>query len=493
VGAREKVPMTTDQDIETAAQLVSGTDSALKPKEIEETDDLRGQISWTFFEWARNPFVILITIYIFAPYFANVVVGDHAHGQSLWARMNWVGAFLIAMMAPFLGAIADAMGRRKPWIGVFVLLCALASYSLWFAQPGGAGLSILAIAALIIACNVAFEFSAVFHNSMLPTIASDRRMAHLSGLGLALGNLGSLIILIGMLCLIALPGVVDWAFVAAKPWFGLDPALSEPSRSAGPIVAVWLILFSLPLFLFTKDQPSTGVTMRSAVRGSWVQVRGTILKLKLYRNIATYLLARMLYNDGKTAILIIGGVYASGTFGWGFVEMLIYGIVLSTFAVFGGLIGGVLDNLVGSQRSILISIGGTMIGFIAALSVTPTEIFFMPYDTAAGPVWNSPFFSTLPELIYVSLVIVMAIFITAAYANSRTMLARIAPKEMMGEFFGLYALSGSVTAFIGTALVDGATTFFDSPRVGFASVLVLLAAGFALMLFVKQERSDFIE
>jgi UMF1 family MFS transporter len=486
--------MTTDQDIETAAGLVSGAETLDVPSPFEEGDDLRGQISWTLFEWARNPFVILITIYIFAPYFANVVVGDHAHGQSLWARMNWVGAFLIAMMAPFLGAIADAMGRRKPWIGFFVLLCALACYSLWFAQPGGAGLSILGIAALIIACNVAFEFSAVFHNSMLPTIATDRRMAHLSGLGLALGNLGSLVILIGMLCLIALPGMVDWAFVAAKPWFGLDPALSEPSRSAGPIVAIWLVLFSLPLFLFTKDQPSTGVSMGDAVRGSWMQVRGTILKLKLYRNIATYLLARMLYNDGKTAILIIGGVYASGTFGWGFVEMLIYGIVLSTFAVLGGLIGGFLDNLVGSQKAILISIGGTMVGFVTALSVTPTEIFFMPYDAAgAGPVWNSPFFNTLPELLYAGLVIVMAIFITAAYANSRTMLARVAPREMMGEFFGLYALSGSVTAFIGTALVDGATTFFDSPRVGFASVLVLLGAGFGLMLFVKQERSELIE
>lgn len=324
---------------------------------------------------------------------------------------------------------------------------------------------------------------------MLPTIAHGNRMAHLSGLGLALGNAGALIILVTMLCLVALPGIVDWPFVAKAPWFGLDPAQAEPSRSAGPVVAVWLVLFTLPLLLFTPDQPSTGVKIGAAIRGSWMQVRTTILKLKHYRNIATYLLARMLYNDGKTAILIIGGVYASGTFGWGFVEMLVYGIVLTIFAVFGGLFGGVLDNWVGSQRAIMISIGGTMLGLVLALSVTPDEIFFVPYEVT-GPIISLPFFNTLPEIVYASLVILIAIFITAAYANSRTMLARIAPREMMGEFFGLYALSGSVTAFVGTALVDFATTVLGSTRLGFGSVLILLGAGFALMFFVKPERAD---
>ena len=129
-----------------------------------QPSDARGQISWTVFEWARNPFVILVTIYIFAPYFANNVVGDPTLGQSYWARMNWVGAFIIAIIAPLLGAIADAMGRRKPWILAFVLILAAGCWALWFAKPEGAGLSVLTIAGVIILCNVAFEFSAVFYN-----------------------------------------------------------------------------------------------------------------------------------------------------------------------------------------------------------------------------------------------------------------------------------------------------------------------------------------
>jgi UMF1 family MFS transporter len=450
-----------------------------------------GQNAWAVFEWARNPYVILITIYIFAPYFANEVVGDAARGQSLWARMNWIGAFFIAILAPFLGAIADSMGRRKPWIALFVGIMVPTCFLLWFATPGGAGLSVLTISALIIICNVSFEFSAVFHNAMLPTIAPDRRMAQLSGLGLALGNAGSLIILLGMLYMVALPGVVDWSFIADKPWFGLDPVAHEPSRTAGPVTALWLLVFALPLFLLTSDQPSTGIKMREAVRGSWVQVRGTLMKLKHHRNVALYLLARMLYNDGKTAVLVVGGVYAAVTFSWGFLDMLIYGIVLTIFAIFGGVLGGWLDNTFGSQKAILISIGGTMLGLLGALSITPNEIFFfIPFDpNTTPPIWDLPFFRTWPEVLYLTLVILIAVFITAAYANSRTMLARIAPVETMGEFFGLYALSGTATAFMGTALVDGVTVLFDSARIGFASVFLLLGSGFILMFFVKQERS----
>jgi len=452
----------------------------------------KGQVAWAIFEWARNPFVILITIYIFSPYFAKDIVGDPAQGQSLWARMNWIGAFFIAALAPFLGAIADSMGRRKPWIAFFVGVLAVACYMLWFAKPGSEGLSILTIAILIIVCNISFEFSAVFHNAMLPTIAPDRRMAHLSGLGLALGNAGSLFILVSMLYLIALPGVVDWSFIADKPWFGLDPVQFEPSRSAGPVVAVWLLLFTAPMLFLTPDQPNTHIGMRTAVRSSWATVRGTVKKLPSYKNIALFLLARMLYNDGKTAILVVGGVYASLTFGWGFVDMLIYGIILTIWAILGGLFGGWLDNAFGSQRAILISIGGTTVGLLGALSITPTEIlFFIPFDASTtAPVWDLPFFRTWPEVLYLGLVVLIAFFITAAYANSRTMLARIAPREMMAEFFGLYALSGTATAFMGTALVDFTTSMFNSQRLGFASVFLLLGSGFVLMFFVKQERAE---
>jgi UMF1 family MFS transporter len=454
----------------------------------------RGQVAWALFEWARNPFYILIWIYIFAPYFSNEVVGDPVRGQIYWLRINWVGSFLIALVAPFLGIFADSVGHKKPWIGAFVLVAVPCLSGLWWAMPEstGRGLPLLAIAGLLIVTNIVLEFSAVLHNAMLPSIASGKRLAELSGLGLALGNAGALLILVWMLYGLALPGLVDWSFIPDRPWFGLDPALNEPSRLSGPIVAVWLLVFSLPLFLRTPDQPSTGVRIIAAARSSIGQLLSTLRKLRDHRNVAVYLLARMLYNDGKTAVLVAGGVYAAGVFSWGFQTMLVYGIVLSVFAVFGGFLGGWLDIAFGSKRAIQISIGCTMLSLLLAVSMTPTEMFFVvPYDPAVRPpLWDVPLFQTLPELVYLLIVIFAAIFITAAYANSRTMLARIAPEKMMAEFFGLYALSGTATAFVGTLLVERTTDLFESQRIGFASILLLLGAGFVLMFRVRDGYAD---
>ena len=147
---------------QASAQLISASGGAAA--------DGRGQLGWALFEWARNPYVILITIYIFSPYFSSTVVGDPVRGQAIWGNINGIAGFFIACLGPVLGAIADTGGKRKPWIGFFIAIMVPAMFALWWAVPGEGGLSILAIAALIVLIAVAFEFSAVFHNSMLPAM-----------------------------------------------------------------------------------------------------------------------------------------------------------------------------------------------------------------------------------------------------------------------------------------------------------------------------------
>ncbi len=361
---------------QASTQLLSATGDAAA--------DAKGQVSWALFEWARNPYVILITIYIFSPYFTSTVVGDPVRGQAIWGNINGIAGFFIACLGPVLGAIADTGGKRKPWIVFFIALMVPAMFALWWAMPGEGGLSILSIAALIVLVAVAFEFSAVFHNSMLPAVAPHERIGFLSGLGLALGNAGALLILCFMLWAFMLPGAVDWGFVPDVPLFGIDALAHENSRISGPIVAVWLLVFSLPLLLWTPDVKGTNVPVKVAIRRGLGSVVGTVRKLRHYRNIAIYLGARMFYNDGKTAVLVFGGVYAVGVFGWNALTLTIYGIVLSIFAVGGGFFGGWLDDTFGSKRAILVSIGGTCVGLVLAISITPTELFFLPYDAASA-------------------------------------------------------------------------------------------------------------
>ena len=448
----------------------------------EAAADQRGRVSWAMYEWARNPYVALIVIYVFAPYFSTTVVGDPVRGQEIWSLANTIFGVLIALFAPFLGAISDRMGRRKPWILAFTAIMIVCNLMLWFAMPGAeGGLSILAIACLIIMIGMTFEFSAVFHNAMLPSIATPAQLGGLSGLALSLGAAGSLIIMVVMLFGVALPasGAVGWAWLPDVPLFGLDPQTHEHSRISGPVVAAWMALFTIPFILYTPDRPATGISPKSAIVDGLRQVWLTVKSARQMSNVGLYLIARMLYNDGKTAILAYGGIYAAGTFGWGLAPMLIYAVVLSVFAIFGGALGGWLDDRLGSKRAILVSIGGSTLGIVAMLSTTPTQIFFFfPHDAeTAAPVWAFPYFQTLPEIIYLVFVIFVAIFITAAYANSRTMMARISPPEMMSQFFGLYALSGTATAFLGHGLVSLFTRIFESQRIGFASTIILLLAG----------------
>lgn len=448
-----------------------------------------GWVSWSLFEWARNPYVILVTIYIFAPYFSAEVVGDPVRGQALLGYTSSIAGAFIAVLAPILGAICDKSGRRKPWILVFVAVMTPAIFALWFSAPGGAGLGVWPTLALIVVVAICFEFGAVFHNAMLPHVAPARLIGYASGLALALGNLAAVVLMVAVLWGLSLPGQVEWSFIPEVPWFGLDQSTHEHSRAVAPLAAVWLLLFALPLFFFTPDGVAAGVSVGVAVRDGLADVWRTLRALLHYRNVALYLVARMVFNDGMAGVLTFGGVYAAGTFDWETIEMLIFGIVTSVSAALGAMIGGRLDDALGSRRAVLLGVGGTAVLLCVGVLITPASLFFVAIDFGHQAVWDSPYFATLPELLYFANTQLFAMFITVAFASARTMLARIAPTELMTQFFGLFALSGTATAFLGPLVVGWFTSVFDSQRAGYASLLILLFGGFALMLFVKEERA----
>ncbi|MGH6871224.1 MAG: MFS transporter [Rhizomicrobium sp.] len=449
-----------------------------------------GQVSWAMLEWARNPYILLVWIYLFSPYFVKHVVGDPVVGQGYAGLIQAYSGIGIAILAPFLGAIADRGGRRKPWLALYVVILIAAMLPMWFAMPHSSMAGIVFVGALIAAANISYEFSAVFHNSLLPTIASQRGIAGLSGLGLSLGNAAGIILLLFMLIAFSLPGNVGWSFIPAHPLFGISQALHEPERLSGPVCAAWLAVFCLPLFFFTPDQPSANLPLFTAMRQGVQSVIATIKSLRHYRNVGAYLLARLFFNDGMTAVLVFGGIYASTTFHWGPIPMLVYGIELSIFAVFGGFFGGWIDNKFGSKNAIFISVGGTTLVGLLVLTMGPDRIlWFIPYDTTLPHVWSGPFFNTWPEIIFLLMVNFIAVLITAGYANSRTMLARIAPPEKMAEFFGLYSLSGQSTSFLATGFIGWLTLYAHNQRIGLLGETLFLSIGLVLMLFVKEERT----
>lgn len=449
------------------------------------------RFAWALFEWARNPYVILITIYVYAPYFAVHVTGDPVRGQALVSLAHTISGAAVAILSPIMGAVADAAGRRKPWIAIFATLLAAGSLALWAAYPGAPDWLVYTIVAVTVINGISYSFTEVFHNSMLPALAPPERLGGLSGLGLALGNMGALVLLLGALWAFALPGLVTWDLVPEAPLLGLDRGDHGPDRIVGPLVGLWLLIFTLPLLILTPDRPASGMALGRSIQLGLAQLLGTIKTLGAYRNVARYLIARMIFADGKAGVLIFSGVYAAGTFGWNGLALILYGIFLSIFAFVGGLIGGWLDDRLGSKRALQWSLALASLGLILAISQSKDALFgVIPYDPVNGArVWRSlPFFQTLPEIAYLLCGILIAMAITAAYASARTLLARLAPPDKISQFFGLYALAGTATSFLAPALVGLATAWSGSQRIGFSMPLVLIGLGFALLWGVRPDR-----
>ena len=448
-----------------------------------------GYYSWAFGQAARDPFYIMVVIYIFFPYFSAVVVGDPVRGQSLIGYINASVGFVLAATILFLGAIADTVGRRKPWILVTYGTIAIGGFLLWWVKPGSEGLSFYSSVGLIFIIMVAFAYAEVFHNAMLPSITPAERAGEVSGLAYALGNFGAVSMMVFVLFAFALPGVQDWPFLPEQPLLGIDHSLNEHDRIVGPISGIWLVIFILPVLLFTPDGLSRGITWRQAARTGIREVATTLRQLiKHYSNIAVYLVARMLFNDGMVGVLIFGGVYAAGNFGWETITLLIFGLTTSVSAMIGAYLGGRLEDRLGSMRTLKIAIFGSATLLVVLTSITPETLFFV-IPASDEPVWAFPYFSTLAELAYLATNQAFALFFVTGLSASRTLMAKISPPEMATQFFGLYGLSGSITAFLAPLLVAVVTDITQSQRIGFASLVMLIVVGGLMLGLVREEQA----
>jgi MFS transporter, UMF1 family len=444
-----------------------------------------GQFSWALFDWANQPFFTIITTFIFAPYFANVMVGDPVAGQAAWAFTQSTSGILIALMSPFLGAMADAGGRRKPYIFAFQLLLGLGCAALWWAFPGRPDL-IAPISAAVVVATIGAEMSIVFNNAQLPHIVRPERMGWLSGFGWGLGYCGGLIALFAVLA-VSMPGMFGLAEGNDLPLFGLDPKTHELERLVGPASAVWLAVFVIPMFLFVPDAARQKINLLEAAHlGGW-RLFDTVMRIGHFRNSLLYLIAFMLYNDGLAAIIAFGGVYASATFGWSTVTLGIFGIILTVFAIPGAFLGGRLDDLIGSKRTVQFAILGVIVATLGIVGVSADRVlFFVP---AGELVPTRGLFGSLQEKVFIGFALLLGFCMGPMQAASRTLIGRLAPEGMTGEFFGLFALSGRATAWMAPLAIGIITTATDSNRLGVACVLFFLVLGFILLWRVREERA----
>jgi UMF1 family MFS transporter len=242
----------------------------------------------------------------------------------------------------------------------------------------------------------------------------------------------------------------------------------------------------IPFFLFVPDVraavPQAGAPRRAATAELW----DTIRSLPSHPDMLLFLIARMIYADGLAAIFAFGGIYGAAVFGWGALELGLFGIALTLTGVFGALIGGVLDDRVGSKTVIIVSLALLLIGALGILSVDKTHVLYTTEVVPKLP--GSEPFSSAGERVFLAFAVLVGLVAAPVQAASRSLLARLAPPEKVTQFFGLFAFSGKVTAFMAPFLVATVTALTGDQRLGMASIAVFLIVGMALMLPVKVRR-----
>lgn len=442
-------------------------------------------VSWVMFDWAAQPYYTLVLTFLFAPYFTTIVVGDVAHGQALWGYAAAAAGVMIAIGSPLLGAFADGRGRRKPWIALFGSLLVIGLATLWIAKPGADQPTIYLVLAAFVLATIAAEFTQVFTNAIMPSLVPHDQLGRLSGTGWAVGYAGGLLSLAFMAGFIVYDPATGKTILGLEPLFKLDDAVREGDRLAGPFAALWFVVFMIPFFLFVPDThkpPSPDAQKRTALAELW----DTVSQLPRHPDMMFFLIARMLYIDGLSAIFAFGGIYGATVFGWRAIELGIFGIILTLTGVFGAVIGGVLDDRIGARNVILMALLILLAGTFGILSIDKTHIFY-GFEVLAKERGSAPF-SSVGERVFLAFAMVIGIVAAPVQAASRSLLARLAPPDKITQFFGLFAFSGKVTAFFAPFLIATVTTATGSVRIGMSAIAFFLIAGMLLMLKVKDRQ-----
>jgi UMF1 family MFS transporter len=440
-------------------------------------------VGWLLFDWSTQPYFTLITTFVFAPYFASYIAPDPAAGQSLWGFATAAAGLLIAFLSPVLGAIADAGGRRKPWIAVFGALLVIGSSAMWIGRPGDSSVIVPVLIAFSVA-TIGAEFATVFNNAMMPTLVPPEKIGRLSGTGWATGYVGGILSLILVLGFLAANPETGRTLFGVIPLFGLDAASHQGDRITGPLTGLWFIIFVMPMFLLTPDHAAKTPAL-GAVHEGLRELRETLSGLPSRPNMATFLIANMVYTDALVALFAFGGIYAAGTFGWQTIQIGSFGILLTISGTIGAWVGGKLDDLLGPKKVITGSMLLLLTAILGILSIGRDTLFFV--IKVAPPMPGEGLFAAPAEKAYLVLGFLIGLAAGPLQAASRTLLIKLAPKERITQYFGLFALSGKVTSFTAPLVVSIVTAITASQKAGMAVLVFFFIAGLALLARVREK------
>jgi UMF1 family MFS transporter len=409
-------------------------------------------LSWCLYDWANSVLATIIFTFVFSVYFSRGIVGDEVLGSAYWGYAIGIAGGIVALTGPILGAISDAFGPRKPLLLGLTILTILSTIAMFWAMPDPS-YTLYALIFVGIA-TIGFELAQSQYNAMLSDIAPADKIGRISGWAWSLGYFGGLVCLI--IALVAFIGLGDGTGL-----LGLSEENSLNVRATCILAAIWYLVFALPLFLYVPDRkkiPHQKGLIVEAFQSLWQTIKSLFTTSG---NVGRFLIASAIYRDGLNTLFTVGGLYAAGTFGMDFQEILIFAIGLNITSGIGAFAFAYFDDAKGAKPTIVISLIA-LIGLGVGIMIVEDKNTFLILALALG------------------------LFIGPVQASSRSMMARLAPKDASTEMFGIYAMTGKSIAFTGPLLFAVLTQITDSQRWGIGAIIGLWMIGLVLLMRVKE-------
>ena len=402
--------------------------------------------NFALYDFANSAFTTIIITFIFSTYFAKQIAPNPVLGQSYWGWTIGITGVVVALIGPLLGTIADKKNYSEFFIKIFTIICISLTCLLWFSKPSEKYL----IYTLFIVglANIFYELSLIFYNSTLKKISKNNNLGKSSGFSFALGYIGGIIVLI-----ICITIFIDNDSLP----FGLSKENSENVRATSILVAFWYLIFSMPFLFNLKKTNKNEIEEKINYTKNFKE----LIWDKGLNNIGKFLLARMLYADGLNAIIIMGGIFAVGVFSLEIKDLLVLSVLMNITAFIGAIVGGYANDRFSSKSVIIFS----LIGLILSSSI----ILFLK-----------------SKIIFLFFASINGFFIGPVQSASRVFMTKSIDENNQASGFGLFALSGKLTSFIGPLLVSTITYISNSQKIGFSSAIALLLIGLLVLLKVKK-------
>jgi UMF1 family MFS transporter len=397
---------------------------------------------WALYDFANTIF----SMNVVTMYFAQWIIVDNKKEDIYYSTCYALSMFLVAITMPVLGAVSDLKGKRKPFLMILTLGCILATFLMGMVGNMVVDVNTKVLFALIFfgIANFCYEGGLTFYNALLPEVSTKDNIGKVSGLGVSLGYVGAIVGL-----LLVKPFVDGNLFGVKMPFIG------DGGREKAFIpTALFFLLFSLPIFLWVKEKASEGLDRlkipqageKVGIKQAFLRVWEGITDTEKYPGVLRFLIANFFVSDAIATVIIFMAVYAQLVMGFPDSVKIWFFIVSTTSAVIGSFLCGYVTDFIGPKKTLLLVI----IGWILSLSVVTFSA-------------DKTIFWIMGSLV--------GIFLGSTWTASRPLLTSLAPKEVLGQFFGLYSLSGKVAAILGPIIWGIVVLYLKADKVVVQNVI----------------------